>query len=64
MFLPISSDLASSADVLLARQSDACVFMQICYHSFYSSLTQKENLTLKNVGQIHFQLDMNSVTEN
>ena len=38
--------------------------MQICYHSFYSSPIQQENLTLKNVGLIHFQLDMNSVTEN
>ena len=36
--------------------------MQICYHSFYSSPIQQENLTLKNVGLIHFQLDMNSVT--
>ena len=45
-------------------QSDACVFMQICYHSFYSSSIQQENLLLKNVGLIHFQLDMNGVTEN
>ena len=38
--------------------------MQICYHSFYSSPIQQENLILKYVGLIHFQLDMNSVTEN
>ena len=38
--------------------------MQIFYHSFYSSPIQQENLTLKYVGLIHFQLDMNSVTEN